>query len=603
MTNMWHPYQSSSTNTSKATSSSPNNTSTSTSSSSRSPPLLNIETYAGVVPPPASNSPLDSANNSSSSSISNSSSSSIGRNQQTPLSIASLIPTPSSYDDDEEQLHHQHQNETSSPMITLNHPHHQVDESYYNTHLSHSHYNQHHYISQQNSVFAPQQTSHYGQYNPIASNPNGRSSSGGSSSSSSENISLTNSSDVSATSSPTTYRSPTSTAAAYYPNYQGFGSHPYHPHHQQYYHQISTSQHGHHHPHHHPGYQHFADIDFNNPYYAAANLANTTNGVETLKPKQENVDYHSSGRFSSNATNQNLMVKSEFDESDYKPHQLTPPINPVNPSSSPNYTQAAAAAAYYNNMSLNSTNPPQSYSHPHYYSHTNPYQHLPHSAHNSNVATAAAVAAAAAAAAAVINNTVAGNKEKIEKNPHLSVVDDAPSSPPSSLGTLSHHNLKTNNNPNIKVKLQDMNLWKQFNTIGTEMIITKCGRRMFPSLRVSISGLEASSKYLMVIDIIPVDDNRYKYHNCEWIVSGKAEAHFAGRGYLHPDSPLTGSQWMKQIISFHKLKLTNNPFDRAGHIILNSMHKYVPRLHIIEVSFIKKFDHLFYEIRFLLFFL
>lgn len=39
---------------------------------------------------------------------------------------------------------------------------------------------------------------------------------------------------------------------------------------------------------------------------------------------------------------------------------------------------------------------------------------------------------------------------------------------------------------------------------------------------------------------------------------------------------------MKQVISFHKLKLTNNPFDRAGHIILNSMHKYVPRLHIIE---------------------
>lgn len=137
-------------------------------------------------------------------------------------------------------------------------------------------------------------------------------------------------------------------------------------------------------------------------------------------------------------------------------------------------------------------------------------------------------------------------------------------------------------NPNIKVKLQDMNLWKQFNQIGTEMIITKTGRRMFPSLRVSVSGLDSSSKYVMVIDIVPVDDNRYKYHNCEWIVSGKAEAHFVGRGYLHPDSPLTGSQWAKQIISFHKLKLTNNPFDRAGHIILNSMHKYVPRLHIIE---------------------
>jgi hypothetical protein len=41
---------------------------------------------------------------------------------------------------------------------------------------------------------------------------------------------------------------------------------------------------------------------------------------------------------------------------------------------------------------------------------------------------------------------------------------------------------------------------------------------------------------------------------------------------------------MKQVISFHKLKVTNNPFDRNGHIILNSMHKYVPRLHIIEVD-------------------
>ncbi len=33
-----------------------------------------------------------------------------------------------------------------------------------------------------------------------------------------------------------------------------------------------------------------------------------------------------------------------------------------------------------------------------------------------------------------------------------------------------------NNNPNIKVKLQDMQLWKSFNQIGTEMIITKTGR-------------------------------------------------------------------------------------------------------------------------------
>jgi hypothetical protein len=105
---------------------------------------------------------------------------------------------------------------------------------------------------------------------------------------------------------------------------------------------------------------------------------------------------------------------------------------------------------------------------------------------------------------------------------------------------------------------------------------------MFPSLRVNVTGLEPSAKYFLAVDIIPVDDNRYKYHNCEWVVSGKAEMHLHGRGYVHPDAPLTGNQWMKQIISFHKLKLTNNPFDKVGHIILNSMHKYVPRLSILE---------------------
>lgn len=111
------------------------------------------------------------------------------------------------------------------------------------------------------------------------------------------------------------------------------------------------------------------------------------------------------------------------------------------------------------------------------------------------------------------------------------------------------------------------------------MIITKCGRRMFPSLRINVSGLENGVKYVMLVDIVPFDDNRYKYHNCEWVVSGKSEQH-TQKEYTHPDSPLTGSQWMKQSISFHKLKLTNNPYDK-NHIILNSMHKYIPRIHII----------------------
>jgi hypothetical protein len=38
------------------------------------------------------------------------------------------------------------------------------------------------------------------------------------------------------------------------------------------------------------------------------------------------------------------------------------------------------------------------------------------------------------------------------------------------------------------------------------------------------------------------------------------------RIHLHPDSPARGAQWMKQVISFDKLKLTNHQLDDNGHV-------------------------------------
>ncbi|CAG2194654.1 uncharacterized protein LOC143076805 isoform X1 [Mytilus galloprovincialis] len=137
---------------------------------------------------------------------------------------------------------------------------------------------------------------------------------------------------------------------------------------------------------------------------------------------------------------------------------------------------------------------------------------------------------------------------------------------------------------NIKITLENRDLWQKFHNIGTEMIITKTGRRMFPTLKVAMEGLDPHSKYILLVDIVPVDDCRYKYHNSEWVVTGKAEPHMPGRLYIHPDSPASGSHWMKQPLTFHKLKLTNNNLDQNGHIILNSMHKYQPRVHIVQAN-------------------
>lgn len=43
---------------------------------------------------------------------------------------------------------------------------------------------------------------------------------------------------------------------------------------------------------------------------------------------------------------------------------------------------------------------------------------------------------------------------------------------------------------------------------------------------------------------------------------------------MHPDSPATGAQWMKQVVSFDKLKLTNNQMDDNGHVSSLLKHFY-----------------------------
>ncbi|MED6241981.1 T-box transcription factor tbx4, partial [Ataeniobius toweri] len=69
---------------------------------------------------------------------------------------------------------------------------------------------------------------------------------------------------------------------------------------------------------------------------------------------------------------------------------------------------------------------------------------------------------------------------------------------------------------NIKVVLHEKELWKKFHEAGTEMIITKAGRRMFPSYKVKVSAMNPKTKYILLIDIVPADDHRYKFCDNKW---------------------------------------------------------------------------------------
>ncbi|XP_049857135.1 T-box transcription factor TBX20-like isoform X2 [Schistocerca gregaria] len=132
--------------------------------------------------------------------------------------------------------------------------------------------------------------------------------------------------------------------------------------------------------------------------------------------------------------------------------------------------------------------------------------------------------------------------------------------------------------------LETKELWDKFHDLGTEMIITKTGRRMFPTCRVSFTGVRAEQRYAVLMDIVPVDNKRYRYayHRSSWLVAGKADPPAPCRLYMHPDSPFTGEQLRKQVVSFEKVKLTNNEMDKNGQIVLNSMHRYQPRIHLVK---------------------
>ncbi|EDS31563.1 T-box protein H15 [Culex quinquefasciatus] len=102
---------------------------------------------------------------------------------------------------------------------------------------------------------------------------------------------------------------------------------------------------------------------------------------------------------------------------------------------------------------------------------------------------------------------------------------------------------------------------------------TFAGPRMFPTVRVSFSGplrqITPADRYVVLLDVVPVDNRRYRYayHRSAWLVAGKADPPPPPRLYAHPDTPIGADALRKQVISFEKVKLTNNEMDKNGQLV------------------------------------
>ena len=128
----------------------------------------------------------------------------------------------------------------------------------------------------------------------------------------------------------------------------------------------------------------------------------------------------------------------------------------------------------------------------------------------------------------------------------------------------------------LKCTLENKDLWDKFSEFGTEMIITRTGRRMFPTVRCAFTnvdkmiatGLTPAAKFHVLLDIVPADNKRYRYayHRSQWLVAGKADPAPPHRLYPHPDGPFSLDQLRKQVTSFEKVKITNNESDNSGQV-------------------------------------
>ena len=88
--------------------------------------------------------------------------------------------------------------------------------------------------------------------------------------------------------------------------------------------------------------------------------------------------------------------------------------------------------------------------------------------------------------------------------------------------------------------------------------------------------------YSVLLEFQQIETHRWKYVNGEWLAGGKAEPAPQNPVYMHPDSPNFGAHWQREPVTFAKVKLTNKT-KGVGQIMLNSLHKYEPRVHVVRV--------------------
>ncbi len=93
-------------------------------------------------------------------------------------------------------------------------------------------------------------------------------------------------------------------------------------------------------------------------------------------------------------------------------------------------------------------------------------------------------------------------------------------------------------------------------------------RSLFPTLLISIRGLNPKKEYSLFVRVAPADSMRYKYLNMKWCAVGESDVVQNEEKQIlrHSSSPNNGMFWMRKPISFKNIKITNNARSKNGNV-------------------------------------
>ena len=85
---------------------------------------------------------------------------------------------------------------------------------------------------------------------------------------------------------------------------------------------------------------------------------------------------------------------------------------------------------------------------------------------------------------------------------------------------------------------------------------------------VTLRGLNPTTDYNLTLKMASADQYRYKFLAMQWTKAGDSEVNQneSKQVFLHPDSPSSGSFWMKRPISFRDIKITHYQSSKTANV-------------------------------------